>query len=118
MVSFMAYGSPHEATLDHEVHHPKEPLRSGVLHYVDSEPPRDPMTGRREKVRLLTAAEAAERLRTTPMRIVDLCRSKALPATKPLGRWLIREDDIDELLRNKANTPAPDAVEQTDGGAA
>lgn len=55
--------------------------------------------------RMLTAAEAAARLRTTAWSITEKCRTGKIPATKPFGTWLIPEDAIEELLRAKSNTP-------------
>ncbi|HET6628512.1 MAG TPA: helix-turn-helix domain-containing protein [Woeseiaceae bacterium] len=55
---------------------------------------------------LLTVAEVAERLRTYPVVVRRRCKSGDIPATKPLGTWLIRRADLDELLSNTANEKA------------
>lgn len=54
----------------------------------------------------LTAAEAAEILRTRPMSVVALCREGVLPATKPQKHWLIRQADLDAYLEAHSNQRA------------
>lgn len=53
--------------------------------------------------RYLTCDEVADRLRTTPITVVRLCRDGKLPATKPAGKWLISEDDLAAHLDAKRN---------------
>lgn len=57
---------------------------------------------------LLTSAEVAERLRTTPYTIVKACRSGELRATKPNRNWLITEEAVADYLAKNANTPQQD----------
>ena len=54
----------------------------------------------------LTCAEVAERLRTTPMNVLRMCRANKIPATKPLGRWLIAEADLARYIEASSNTKA------------
>lgn len=63
------------------------------------------MTTPGPRVDLLTAAEAAVRLRTTAYNVTAMCRAGKIRATKPFGTWLIPQDAIDELLEAKANRP-------------
>lgn len=51
----------------------------------------------------LTAAEAADLLRTSPINVVRLCRDGRLPATKPAGKWLILRADLDAHLNATHN---------------
>jgi excisionase family DNA binding protein len=53
--------------------------------------------------KFLTAEEVAERLRTSPITVVRLCRDKKLPATKPAGKWLINEADLEAHLASSRN---------------
>ena len=53
---------------------------------------------------LLTAAEVAERLRTTPITIVRACRAGELRATRPNRIWLIEEDALAEYLAEHSNS--------------
>jgi excisionase family DNA binding protein len=53
--------------------------------------------------RLLTAAEAAEVLRITPIQAVKLCRRGELRATKPGKSWLIDAEDLDAYLDAHSN---------------
>lgn len=53
----------------------------------------------------LTATEVAEVLRITPYAVSELCRSKALAASKPGKSWLITQADLDAYVaagRNQA----------------
>lgn len=52
----------------------------------------------------LTAAEAADILRMTPIGVIRLCREGKLPATKPAGKWLISRDDLQAHLEAAHNT--------------
>ena len=52
---------------------------------------------------LLTAAEVAERLRTTPFTIVRAIRAGELRATKPNRAWLVSEEDLAAYLAANAN---------------
>lgn len=54
----------------------------------------------------LTAAEVAKRLRTEPITVVRLCREGKLPATKPAGRWLINEGDLNAHIEASRNGSA------------
>lgn len=51
----------------------------------------------------LTADEVAQRLRTTPINVIRLCRDGKIPATKPFGRWLISETDLDAHIAANRN---------------
>lgn len=53
--------------------------------------------------RLLTAAEAADVLRITPIQAVKLCRTGELRATKPGKAWLINPEDLDAYLDAHSN---------------
>lgn len=57
------------------------------------------------KAHFLTAAEAADILRTSPITVVRLCRDGKLPATKPLGTWLILESDLLAHIEASRNEP-------------
>ena len=59
---------------------------------------------------LLTAAEVAERLRTSPDTILRECRNGALRATKPNRSWLITEEAVAEYLAKNSNHAADDAA--------
>ena len=53
----------------------------------------------------LTAAEAADILRVSPVVVTRLCRAGKIPATKPTGSWLIASDDLASFIeagRNEA----------------
>jgi excisionase family DNA binding protein len=52
---------------------------------------------------LLTASEVAERLRVSPIHIVKLCRAGKIPATKPLGTWLIPAAWVDQAVADGFN---------------
>ena len=52
---------------------------------------------------LLTAAEVAERLRTTPFTIVRAIRAGELRATKPNRAWLVSEESLAEYLAKHSN---------------
>lgn len=52
---------------------------------------------------LLTIADVADILRTKPMAIWRSVKAGNIPATKPLGQWLIRRADLDALLAAKKN---------------
>lgn len=67
-----------------------------------AEPPR-PSSPPAAEDRYLTAAEVAERLRTTPITIVRLCREGKLPATKPAGTWLISEAELEAHIASRRN---------------
>jgi excisionase family DNA binding protein len=54
----------------------------------------------------LTAAEAAEILRTSPWVVVKLCREKALRASKPHKSWLIEPADLDAYIAAHTNDKA------------
>ena len=54
-------------------------------------------------IKFLTAEEVAAQLRTTPITVVRLCREGKLPATKPAGKWLIQQDDLDAHLEARRN---------------
>lgn len=54
----------------------------------------------------LTAAEVAQRLRTTPINVLRLCRANKIPATKPFGRWLIEERDLEAYIEAGRNAKA------------
>ena len=53
--------------------------------------------------KFLTADEVAEQLRTTPITVVRLCRDGKLPATKPAGKWLIKQTDLDAHIAARRN---------------
>jgi excisionase family DNA binding protein len=55
--------------------------------------------------RLLTVKQVAERLQTNPYNVREWIRRKRLRATQPFGTWLIREDDLEALLRERSNLP-------------
>ena len=55
--------------------------------------------------RLLTVREVAERLRTEPHNVREWIRRKRLRATRPFGTYLIAEEDLDALLRERSNVP-------------
>lgn len=55
---------------------------------------------------LMTAAEAAAKLRVTPWFITERCRSGEIRAAKPGKTWLIRPADLDDYLERHSNTPA------------
>lgn len=54
----------------------------------------------------LTTSEAAGILRLTPWQVVNLCRSKKLPASKPSGQWLIATDDLAAFIEAGSNQKA------------
>lgn len=56
----------------------------------------------------LTAAEAAEILRTSPWVVVKLCRESALRATKPHKSWLIDPEDLAAYIEASRNDKARD----------
>ena len=59
-------------------------------------------------VKLLTAAEVAEILRTNPWQVTSECRAGKLRASKPGKSWLIEEAAIRDYLAD--HTPAPAAA--------
>lgn len=59
---------------------------------------------------LLTAAEVAERLRTTPSVIVRDCRDGKIRATKPNRSWLITEEALADYLAAHENTATKGAA--------
>jgi excisionase family DNA binding protein len=51
----------------------------------------------------LTANEVAERLRVKPITISKLCRAGTIPATKPLGTWLIPLSWVEQAIADGFN---------------
>jgi len=52
--------------------------------------------------RMLTVAQAAPQLRTSPYALRNQCRNHQIPeATKPAGTWLIPEDVVAQLARQQ-----------------
>ena len=56
--------------------------------------------------RLLTTAEAAERLRTTARQVTILAnKPDGIRASKVGRQWLISEEDLEDFIAAKANRP-------------
>lgn len=69
-------------------------------------------------VTYLTVGEAAEVLRLSPITVMKRCRAGAIPATKPLGIWLIPADALTELLEARSNArPGADPPAEKDASA-
>lgn len=52
---------------------------------------------------LMTAAEAAAKLRVTPWFVTERCRSGEIRATKPARTWLILPADLDAFIARHFN---------------
>lgn len=62
------------------------------------------------QTRYYTVAEAADILRVKEWSVRSHIKSKRLPATKPLGTWLIAETDLRALMADGTNQTADEAA--------
>lgn len=60
---------------------------------------------------MLTAAEVSPVLRVGPWRVVQLCQSGELPASKPGKSWLIDPADLRAYLAKHSNQQVDDDAE-------
>jgi excisionase family DNA binding protein len=58
----------------------------------------------------LTVTEAADYLRCKPKRVYDLISQRRIPAHRDGGRVLLRRDELDDYLRDDADTVLTRAV--------